>query len=583
MADEKKRVEEAQREQQEKNRARSTGSMKDYTPINSYPEPEATAEQGEPLPNYIFFDGQQELATMLVNDIAPDLEQTHSATISTAEGQYTLFEEPATADELGAQVSGLADAFELRVKNIDEERAAKHFKAQDQIQGNPPGTEEAIFRKTQEHLLQTISTLRDFVQSPDFKRLAASFSDFTEWIKGTNPQRTMADFLYLGSIIDTYKPLFPFILAEVEEIKQTPGMESISLTEFMRNIDEQGNHIQSHFERSLQKAIERKELTEQQAEIIEQLPLVQSIAPSKHTMPNNALMNTLQQKPAINAGPFDMVVSKGKGKRKEITAYTMIEFDPGDTSITITKPNLTEHERQVSDALVSLWIEAEKENLPPIFTPDMIFRAMPGGGDKASPQQKGAITKTIEKFRRLHITVDATEEMRIRKKIPDNATLKFDDFYLSVTHAEYKVKNGGQTVNAYKVNAEPIILTYSKMTNQLLTVPAQYIAIEKVKNGIASDELLPMTEQRQAMTGYLLRRIAIMKHDKKNKVQLQSNVIKFDTLFSETGTSTTDRKQTMLNRNFCFDVLDFWKVSGFIKNYRKQEKGRSVTGIIIDI
>lgn len=328
--------------------------------------------------------------------------------------------------------------------------------------------------------------------------------------------------------------------------------------------------------------IERENPAPETAEsILNKLPLVQGIRPTAHTMPNNALMNALQQKAAINAGEFDLVVSNEKGRRKEITAYTMIEFDPGDTGIKITDAKLTEYERQVSDAVVSLWIEAVKNGLPTIFTPDMIFRAMPGGGDKASPQQRGAITKTIEKFRRLHITVDATEEMRKRGVIGSTATFRLDNFYLSATHAEYKVKNGGQTVNAYKIDAEPIILTYCTMTKQLLTVPAKYIAIEKVKKGRTSGELLPMTADRQAMTGYMLRRIAVMKHDKKNKVQTQSPVILFDTLFSETGTKTADRKQTMLNRNFCFDVLDYWKATGYIADYKKQEKGRSVTGIEI--
>ena len=315
--------------------------------------------------------------------------------------------------------------------------------------------------------------------------------------------------------------------------------------------------------------------------IAAELAFVQGIKPKSHTMPNNALMNALQQKPAINAGPFDLIVSGEKGKRKEITAYTMIEFDPGETNITITDAKLSEYERQVSDALVSLWIEADKEKLPPVFTPDMIYRAMPGGSDKASRGQKSAITKTIEKFRRLHITVDATEEMRKRGIIADNATCKLDNFYLSATHAEYKVKNGGQTVNAYKIDTEPIILTYCNMTRQLLTIPAKYIAIEKVKKGKASGELLPMTADRQAMTGYILRRIAVMKRDRKNKVQTQSNIIRFDTLFADAGIAEQTRDKAMDNRKFCFQVLDYQVAVGNIKGYVQQTTGRSISGVEI--
>ena len=300
-----------------------------------------------------------------------------------------------------------------------------------------------------------------------------------------------------------------------------------------------------------------------------------------------------------------MVVANAKGRRKEITAYTMIEFDPGETSIKITDAKLTEYERQVSDAIISLWITAKEENLPPVFTPDMIFRAMPGGSDKASQQQKEAIVTTIEKFRRLHITVDATEEMRKRGVIGANATFKIDNFYLSATHAEYKVKNGGQTVNAYQIDAEPIILTYCNMTKQLLTIPAKYISVEKIKKGRASGELLPMTAPRQAMTGYLLRRIAIMKRDEQEAKEKkrrydrrrstdksleikpleafreQSHVILFATLFTDIGLTEQSRDRAMENRNFVFQVLDYQIIVGNIKGYEKQTKGRSITGVKI--
>ena len=321
--------------------------------------------------------------------------------------------------------------------------------------------------------------------------------------------------------------------------------------------------------------------------ILKQIPLLQSISPTAHTMPNNPLMNALQQQPAINAGPFDLTVANAKGRRKEITAFAIATYDPGETGIAITNANLTEYERQVSDATVSLWIEASKEKLPPVFTPDMIYRAMPGGGEKASPQQRGAITRTIEKFRRLHITLDATEEMRKRGVIGPTAKYTLDNFYLNVTRAEYRAKNGGQVVSAYRIESEPLILTYSKMTNQLLTVPAKYLAIEKMKEHLGtkkltpSGELVTMTAERQAMTGYMLRRIAVMKHDRRNKNPTQSNVILFDTLFREAGTATEDRKQTMYNRKFCFEVLQFWTASGYIKGYETQSKGRSITGVKI--
>lgn len=352
--------------------------------------------------------------------------------------------------------------------------------------------------------------------------------------------------------------------------------------------------------------IERENPTPETAEsIVEKLATVQGLTPSAHTMPNTRLMNALQQDGLINTDAVQLIVSSGKNRRKEITAYTMISYDPGDTGIEITKANLTEHERQVSDAVVSLWIEATQRNLPTIFTVDQIFRAMPGGSDKASPQQRGAITKAMEKFSRLHIYMDATEEMRRRGNIAADQKFIIDENYLLWRRLSVETKNGKKIAQAYQIASQPIMLTYSKLTNQLLTVPAKNIAIEKVKQGKPSGELIAMSADRQAMTGYIVRRLAVMKYqhekakDAKRKYDAQrrkdptleekpvaafmgvSLTISFETLFKETGVSTSDRKQTMDNRNFCFSVLDYQQAIGYIRGYEKQTKGRSITGVKI--
>ena len=184
------------------------------------------------------------------------------------------------------------------------------------------------------------------------------------------------------------------------------------------------------------------------AELLETIKTVQAIDPAAHVMPNNALMNALTQKPAINAGAFDLVVANEQARRKEITNYTIVNYDPGDSGITITDPKLTEYERQVSDAVISLWAEAKRQNMPPVFTVDMIYQSMPGGGDRPQPAQRAAITRTIEKLRRLHIYMDATEEMRKRGKIGASATFTMDSFYFQLVRAEYKARNSRQAVTA---------------------------------------------------------------------------------------------------------------------------------------
>lgn len=592
----KREVKAAQREQQKKNRARSTGSMGGYIPTTAEEEFADRVLQQDSGPV-----NDLDIAAAAAKVIMPNAPEAPLA----ADGeQYSLFGELTPEEKLQAHVEVLSEALEEEAYAIANDPKAEEFDAlySDQLES---------LKEAYNNISAGLKKLRSFLKSPEFQQLARSFSDFAEWVRGTNPQRTISDFLFLSSVIDTYQPVLPFFLEEIERLKQEPGLENLSLKDFMRNTDENGNAIVSLFDRTAQIAAERAAAaaaTEEEAAAIEKsLEQLPRLAAASHVMVNNPLMNKLQQSDIINAGAFDLPVFNAKGRQPETTAYTMVTYDAGETGEALTALHLSEYERQVSDAVITLWEEAVKRNSDPIFTPDMIFREMVGGSDKPSPQQRGAIVRTIEKFRRLHVSMDTTEEMKKRGKVGKGETWKLDDFYLTVRRIEnVKVKGGGRQANyAYFVTMEPIILTYSKITNQIITIPKKYLTIRKVKQGKPIGELIAMTPDRQAMTGYLLRRIAVIQYDyekaKENKrkydakrrrdasleekplaeFRKQSSVILFDTLFKETDTVTADRKQTMLNRNYCFDALDYEVAVGNIKGYKKLQKGRSITGIEI--
>lgn len=357
--------------------------------------------------------------------------------------------------------------------------------------------------------------------------------------------------------------------------------------------------------------------TEQQATVEQVTKSIRRIIPRNHVMPNNTLMNILQSKQVINTGAFDMPVIPATKRKKEVTAYVDVSMETKtDSGITITDAHLTEYERQVYDAIITLWITANEEQIEPIFTLDKIYSNMPGSGERATPQQKGAITKAIERFRRLHIVLDATEEMRRRGKIGEKSTFTMDDYFLTATRAKYTIEKGGQEVIAYKITSKPLNLIYAEMTKQILTVPVKVITFSKVKPNPAdkslvtiSTEPITMNESRQAMAGYLLRRICVMKHDleeaKEEKrsydrkrrqsankdleekpveaFRKQSDVILFSTLFEATGTATDNRDKALDNRKFCYEILEYWKAIKFIADYEEQKKGRSITGIKITL
>lgn len=430
-----------------------------------------------------------------------------------------------------------------------------------------------------ENVTAALTTIKTVMQSDAYIKLKESYQTLIKWTLDHSEEIEG-----MTELCTYYSDLFPFIEKELDTLKEKhPEYEDLTLDDFLEDVDEDGKPKKSIWTEILERAQQEKATVEEAGKIIDELPLLENLLPTRHIMPNNALMNALQKKQPINAGAFDLVVSNPKGKRKEITTYISVTYDEESAGAVLTAANLSEYERQVSDAVVTLWLEAQNNHLPPAFTVDKIFREMPGGGDKPSPQQRGAITKAMEKMRNLHITVDATEELRQRGAIANNEKFELDDFYISAARGRrYRVKNGGQEVTAYKLHAEPLILTYSRKTNQILEVNSKYIEVHHVRNGHIA-EIMPMNQGRQAMTGYMLRRIVVMKRDKKNKSHIQSNVILFETLFSEAGTATSNRDRTMDNRNFCFEVLDYWIITGLIKNYKKQTKGRKITGIEIEL
>ena len=144
------------------------------------------------------------------------------------------------------------------------------------------------------------------------------------------------------------------------------------------------------------------------------------------------------------------------------------------------------------------------------------------------------------------------------------------------------------------------------MTGQIITVKPEVIQIKKVgKDGKPSLQPLKMNQIRQNMVSYMLRRVANVEHDYKtaqdslrkyldrrtknpdieektlDDYRQLKDVIKFDTIFKEAGNYTEDRTQRKRDKDFCLDVLNYWKAINYIPGYELQKDGQQSTGIII--
>lgn len=447
-----------------------------------------------------------------------------------------------------------------------------------------------VISSFKERIQHSEKVIAEFLNAPEYERAKKLFNDFESYL--FTDEREI-DLFFLTSMLEGWRDLEPFIEEEVTKLRQETGHD-ISLVEFVddtKKDPETGEWIPSYFEICVNRAREakREEMQLQGLADKEQsgLQKLESIRPRRYIMPNNPIANSLTGRiseitgevvPIIGAGAFDLPVMNS-GKPGEVTAYTIVSYDQ-NKGVTMTGRTFTEYDRCVMNSVISLWEAGNK-----VITAEMIYRAMNDNrkSEYIKPPRLASISKSLDKMRHIHVYADLSEEMRKRKiTTPDGEPITefiIDNFLMILDRVQLTA--GGKKKTGYKIVQEPIMLQYSKATGQLLTVRSELLAIQETQNGKTTGATIPTTENRQTIKEYLLQRIEVMKHDRKNKHAIQSNRILFDTLYRETGTDTTQRQYTANAREYAFQVLDYWAAIGYINGYSKVNEGRKIKGIDI--
>lgn len=460
-----------------------------------------------------------------------------------------------------------------------------------------------IMQATNEHLSSITAAVAELLKSDTYQRLNNLFSNMQEWAQA------LAE---MPDVVDAIEPLIPYLEEEIAALRLQPGYEALTLDDVL-NIMEldgtpiteiDGKPVDNVLIRAIERAKERQDTAEAAKNFEASLPRLQSMNPKKHIMPNNKLANSIAD--LIEAGePRDLIVANKSKRRREITTYTSVSLDNMD-GVTFKGKPYTVYDRAVHDAIVSFYVEAKRKGMKVVyFTPAIIYRVMTGKEESESPsaQAISAITRSIDKMRRnIHVTADASEEMR-RRKITFNGepvtSFIIDNFILSLTAV--KITAGGKEVRGYRIDAEPILYQYAHLTGQLLSAPSNILDIREITaDGTISPLSLPNTDTRIAVKSYLLRRVQVIRHsaEKAAEDQRRENaiakrekrtpkkiepeqkpVILLDSIFDETGIEDKDAKTDA--RKYIFNVLDFWTATGFIASYNKRSKGRSFDAVEI--
>lgn len=316
---------------------------------------------------------------------------------------------------------------------------------------------------------------------------------------------------------------------------------------------------------------------------------LQSVIVDRHVIPNNKLTNHIAGH-VDDVGMFKLPVSAATKRAMPMKVICSLAYEDENLKISGRRP-FTEYDRNVYNALVSLYVYGDQSH---IVTPQTVYRAMVGMAATENPgkQQIEAVTESLDKMRFTRTVINCTDEIKRRKSIPGRkyAGMGMIDTYLldaTVVHVEA----GGKTVRAYRINSAPVLYGYSRLLNEVLTVPSSLLDIRATsEDGEITGERVNNTESRIQIKGYLLRRIEGMKGSN----SLKSRTIALDGydkddihhkgLYEIAGlTAGASRKAQKTVRDYAEQVLGYWKANGYISGHSFLTARRTITGIQIDV
>ena len=223
--------------------------------------------------------------------------------------------------------------------------------------------------------------------------------------------------------------------------------------------------------------------------------------------------------------------------------------------------NYTRYDDCVHNAVCSL-LEAGNTRV----TPEMIYRAMNGLSESewVTPQAVTNVANSIEKQRNIDVLIDCTEQVREWNKNLKKTTIRGHVIECRIVEGE---THNGYKKQVYVLLSTPPIYEYSKMFNQVRTIPIDLLNVKGLRS----------TEKTTIVKTYLLTQIESMRGSKgRNKTIL------YESLFSD-----CELKMNAVNvkryRGYISTMLNQWIDQGYISGFTEKKKGRSFIGVTIKL
>lgn len=250
-----------------------------------------------------------------------------------------------------------------------------------------------------------------------------------------------------------------------------------------------------------------------------------------------------------------------RGSKNQINTFASIDFDTLDSNVQITGvKELTAYDRQVHDAIITLYIEGANSHI----TPQMIFQVMTGDPKaRITPRQTKLISNSSSKFLHSKITIDATQDAK---------AYGFDKFKYEgnlISGEKVTATLNGTPMECLRILRTPILYEYANKKNQIGRFDIKLLDTPINKN-----------EEVIILQGYLFRRILSIKGSSK-----LSHKILYETVFKQINMTTSSdgalRKKKLVVRKHVKSILNYWKEKNFIKDYKETPKGQEIVSLSI--
>lgn len=289
----------------------------------------------------------------------------------------------------------------------------------------------------------------------------------------------------------------------------------------------------------------------------------------------NNILKQVYKQPENFIQPLTKVMDE-LTENEDLSKETKIEINPKGKKNPIVKAklnftaiedvlpkNITTYEREIINGIFTIIDSGQN-----IMTDRQIYEVITGRTIKDYKALK-PVKEAITKLRATLLTIDWTEHANFDKKtkefIKKNNIKTIATNEAIIPAREIIIESGGKKTSGYQLYTTPALLTYAKAVGQISTTPREILQIPDISN----------TQENLILRDYLQREI---EHLNKNKKWQKK--IKIQRLIDKGYIKDIHNKARKIKD--IEKILNYWKKTGYIKDYQIEKEGRSINAFIIE-